>query len=200
MPTSLVAPRPSLVTFGSRLSGPKQAYLSAGTEYQDAILFHHNAARANHDARPLLWDPVAESNARIAARSCTFNHYLPPGIQEGQNLFAVSGNAFNVTAGIIESWYKNELPYMRGFFGAEDIPEDVFHRVGHLTQVLWKATNRIGCASINCGKNMKVDGNPSSSLNKYTVCNYIPAGNIAGRYADNVGTLVPRAKLGSWAD
>lgn len=182
------------------ISGVSQAYLSSGADYQAAVLYHHNAARANHGAQPLTWDTACEANARIAAERCTFAHYVPTGANQGQNLFTVSGDAFNVTAGITESWYKSELPPMMPYFGDADLPDEIFHQVGHLTQLVWKATTGVGCVSIDCGDNMVVGSDTSSPLNKYTVCNYAPAGNVAGRYAINVQAPISLTDLGSWAD
>jgi hypothetical protein len=173
--------------------------LSSGSEYQAAVLYHHNAARANHNAAPLTWNADCEANALIAAQRCTFEHYIPDGANQGQNLFTVSGSAFNVTAGITESWYKSEFPPMVPYFGASDIPDDVFHSVGHLTQMLWKSTTGVGCVSIDCGNKMIVNGQ-TSTLNKYTVCNYAPPGNVGGRYAQNVGSPISSTNLGSWTD
>jgi len=183
----------------SHISGPAQATLSSGVDYRNAILYHHNAARANHRAAPLVWDTACEQNARIAAQTCNFAHYIPDGVRNGQNLFTVSGNAFNVTAGITESWYKGELPYMNGYFGQASLSNDVFHQVGHLTQVLWQDTTGVGCVSIDCGANMKVGG-VQSNLNKFTVCNYSPPGNIGGQYGAKVQPPISTTNLGSWSD
>jgi hypothetical protein len=147
----------------------------------------------------LTWDDACETNARIAAQKCTFEHYIPEGAGQGQNLFTVSGKAFNVTAGITESWYKGELQPMMPYFGRQDIPDDVFHSVGHLTQMVWKGTTKVGCVSVDCGDNMIVAGSVSS-MNKYTVCNYAPAGNVGGRYAENVVAPISTTNLGGWAD
>lgn len=164
-----------------------------------AMLFHHNTARANHAAKPLTWDSACEANARIAAEKCTFAHYIPDGAGQGQNLFTVSGKAFNATAGVTESWYKGELEPMKPYFGEADVPDDVFHQVGHLTQVVWKDTTRVGCVSIDCGDRMIVGGE-TSNMNKYTVCNYAPAGNVYGGYATNVAAPISMNALGGWAD
>jgi hypothetical protein len=130
---------------------------------------------------------------------CNFAHYIPPGVSNGQNLFTVSGTAFNVTAGITESWYKSEFPPMLPYFGQANLPDDVFHQVGHLTQVVWQGTTSVGCVSIDCGSTMMVNG-AVSTLNKFTVCNYAPPGNIVGQY--DIGVLPPisTTNLGSWSD
>jgi hypothetical protein len=183
------------------ISGTSQASLSVGPEYQRAILYHHNAARANHNAAPLVWDDAVAATAAQAANTCNFAHFIPAGAGQGQNLFTTSGIYFNVTAGITESWYKSELPFMNGYFGQANLPDSVFHNVGHFTQVVWKGTTRVGCVSIDCGTRMMVNG-AVSTLNKYTVCNYAPAGNVGGQYAINVSPPISTspAALGSWTD
>lgn len=47
---------------------------------------------------------------------------------------------------------------------------------GHMTQVVWKGSKELGCAQV-LGK----DGQ-----NIYSVCNYFPAGNVIGKYKENV--------------
>lgn len=190
------APKPTAI---QHTPGADQAYLSAGPDYQAAMLYHHNAARANHDAEPLVWDADCEATALLAAQTCTFEHYIPKGVSQGQNLFAVSGDVFNATAGVTESWYKGELELMEPYWGKSDIPDDVFHSVGHLTQMLWKGTTKVGCVSIDCGNTMIVSGS-TSTMNKYTVCNYSPPGNVGGAYGENVARPISMTNLGSWVD
>ncbi|KAF1917820.1 CAP domain-containing protein [Ampelomyces quisqualis] len=196
----VASPSPAPGSIGpDHVSGPQQAFLAAGADYENAILYHHNAARANHGAGPLTWDTACEDAARYVAQTCNFVHSNPPGVNQGQNLFTVSGQYFNVTAGITESWYKSELQAMLPYFGEPSLSDDVFHQVGHLTQVLWKGTTGVGCVSLDCGSRMIVNGR-SSNLNKFTVCNYSPQGNIATLYAANVGFPISTTNLGSWAD
>jgi hypothetical protein len=164
----------------------------------NAILYHHNAARANHGAGEMTWCDDCATAAQQAANRCTFEHYIPDGVSQGQNLFTVSGDAFNVTAGITESWYKAEMPYMEGYYGMDNIPDSVFHQVGHFTQVVWIDSTSVGCVSLDCGDNMIVNGE-KSNLNKFTVCNYEPAGNINDGYALNV--MPPTStNYGRWDD
>jgi uncharacterized protein YkwD len=200
--TSSQAPASSAPAYnGAHPTGQIQDTLSSGPDYEAAVLYHHNAARANHDAEPLVWDDSCTANAKIAAENCDFKHFIPEGAGQGQNLFTVSGDSFNVTAGITESWYKGEFAEMtnNNLWGATDIPEDIFHSVGHLTQMLWKETTKVGCVSIDCGARMKIN-DASSSLSKYTVCNYAGPGNVGGAYAKNVGSPISSSSLGSWMD
>ena len=183
------------------ISGAAQAGLTPadGDAYINAILFHHNQARANHDADPLVWNATVADTAAITANTCEFSHYIPEGAGQGQNLFTTSGPVFNVTGGITEGWYKGEFQAMLPYFGAPSLDDVVFHEVGHLTQVLWKGTTSVGCFSLDCGARMTIGGQPSN-LNKYTVCNYYPAGNIDTLYAINVGLPISTTNLGSWSD
>ena len=88
---------------------------------------------------------------------------------------------------------------MMPYFGKMDVPDDVFHSVGHLTQMVWKGTQKVGCVSIDCGNRMVVGGQ-ASTMNKYTVCNYSPPGNVMGRYGLNVAPPASLQNLGGWAD
>lgn len=61
---------------------------------------------------------------------------------------------------------------------------------GHFTQVVWKATGSIGCASVDCGRR----GSRGSAFGKFVVCEYTPRGNIIGNngqyFRENVGRQV----------
>jgi uncharacterized protein YkwD len=197
-PSTTVAPVAQVPSTGGRVTGTAQAYLSVGASYQAAILYHHNAARANHGAPPLTWDASCEANARIAANTCSYTRYLPAGVSQGQNIYLSSTAAFNVTAAITESWYKSEFSSAVPWFGIPSLPISILPGVEQLTQVLWKGTTSVGCASVDCGASMK--GGAAGGQGKYTVCNYASAGNLGGLFAINVGRPVSLTSLGSWTD
>jgi pathogenesis-related protein 1 len=50
-------------------------------------------------------------------------------------------------------------------------PEKMY--CGHFTQVIWKATQLVGCG--------KAQGTPQKGGSTYIVCNYYPSGNYAGQ-------------------
>ncbi|KAJ4370797.1 hypothetical protein N0V86_008488 [Didymella sp. IMI 355093] len=197
-PSTTPAPVAQVPSTGGRVTGTAQAYLSVGASYQAAILYHHNAARANHGATPLTWDASCEANARIAANTCSYTRYIPAGVSQGQNIYLSSTAAFNVTAAITESWYKSEFSSAVPWFGIASLPISILPGVEQLTQVLWKGTTKVGCASVDCGANMK--GGATGGQGKYTVCNYASAGNVGGLFAMNVGRPVSVTSLGSWTD
>ncbi|KAF3037604.1 hypothetical protein E8E12_001393 [Didymella heteroderae] len=192
-------PTPQVPSTIGRVTGTAQAYLSAGLTYQAAILYHHNAARLNHGAAPLVWDASCAANALLAAQTCNYARYLPAGVSQGQNLYLSTSAAFNVTAAITETWYKNELSSLTPWFGIASLPVTVLPSVSAAAQVVWKGTTRVGCASVDCSGKMKVNG-VASGLTKYTVCNYAAAGNVAGLFALNVGKPASTTYLGKWTD
>ncbi|KAF2865572.1 CAP domain-containing protein [Massariosphaeria phaeospora] len=205
-PAPAPEPQPSAPpASGEHKSGEIQATFSAGPDYQAAIIYHHNAARANHGAGPLVWDDKCVEWAQKTADTCIFDHPKavkdggPGNGDQGQNLATNSGDSFNVTSAITEGWYKGEMAAMAPYWGLENIPEEAFKGIGHLTQVLWKSTTKVGCVSINCGTKMKVGGKVSD-MNKFTVCNYAAAGNAGGEYAKQVSKPISTTNLGSWSD
>ncbi|CAG2170232.1 unnamed protein product [Oppiella nova] len=54
-----------------------------------------------------------------------------------------------------------------------------FQAIGHLTQLIWRATTDVGCAKAMNTTNSKV----------YVVCHYQPPGNYGGQYAANVKSV-----------
>lgn len=75
------------------------------------------------------------------------------------------------------------------YFGAEP-PIDTLHAWGHFSQVVWKGSASVGCATADCsavGGLANVGGNVPPT---FTVCNYGPAGNYIGLFALNVGRSI----------
>jgi hypothetical protein len=178
-------------------SGEIQASFSSGRDYQNAVLWHHNRARANHGASNLQWSDDCMAGAQKAADTCVFAHVVTEG--QGQNLYAVSGDAYNATAGITEAFYKAEAD-LYAYWGQEPphdpanpetLDEELFHSWGHLTQVLWKETTHVGCVTVNC---------PGMKTNRYTICNYFPAGNMISKFAENVVAPINSYDGFAWLD
>lgn len=103
-------------------------------------------------------------------------------------------------------WYNGELNlWPAGDYGKANPDFSNFHQWGHFSQLIWKGTQQVGCASNYC---------PPGTMNPtmgawFTVCNYFPAGlfpiypssvtlilttgligNMDGAYGENV--LPPR--------
>ena len=66
--SSSAAPSSSAPSFGvEHVSGTVQATFSSGQDYKDSVLWHHNRARANHNASNLEWSSECEAAAKTAA-------------------------------------------------------------------------------------------------------------------------------------
>jgi uncharacterized protein YkwD len=138
---------------------------STDSSFATEILAAHNAKRALHGVPNLSWSSDLEAYAQAYADkydcSGTLTH---SGGSYGENL----GLGYTTT-GVVEAWY-DEISYY-----------DYSNPAGsHFTQVVWKSTTQLGCATKQCG----------SYWGQYTICSYNPAGNYAGEYSENVLPLV----------
>ncbi|MBI5517344.1 MAG: hypothetical protein HY909_26460 [Deltaproteobacteria bacterium] len=136
-----------------------------------AFVAAHNRYRADHCAPPLTWSPAVAASAqrwadRLRQAGCGMQHSSSSERSGyGESLFGGSGSYTPEQA--VEAWYSEvgQYNYGRpGFSGS----------TGHFTQVVWRATTSVGCASATC----------SGSI--LWVCQYSPAGNMAGQFPANV--------------
>jgi uncharacterized protein YkwD len=133
-----------------------------------ALVAAHNRVRAKHCAPPLAWSndlaAVAQKWAdHLRDAGCAFEHSQT---DYGENLAAGTDGTLDADA-VVGMWYGeiDKYDFKRGGFSME---------TGHFTQVVWRATSRVGCGTSEC-KGMTI-----------WVCNYDPAGNVEGEYKDNV--------------
>ena len=132
------------------------------------LLAAHNAQRARHCAPPLRWDADLAAVAtrwaeRLGAAGCALAHSQSAW---GENL-AMMGGGTMAPAEVVQMWYDEVRAYdfARGAFGMD---------TGHFTQVVWRGTERLGCARATCRQG------------EVWVCNYAPAGNVMGAFSHNV--------------
>ncbi|KAG6901851.1 hypothetical protein C0995_007237 [Termitomyces sp. Mi166 len=166
--TTIKAPPP---TTTAALSGGNSSggSTTSGSDVQ-AYLSAHNTVRAQHGAAPLTWSDNLASKAQTWADKCVFKHSGGSLGPYGENLAAGTDSSYGIQAAI-KSWTDEASEY------------NPAHPVySHFTQVVWKSTTQVGCAVQLC------DGIFSSSYGKakYYVCEYSPAGNIIGEFAENV--------------
>ena len=79
----------------------------------------------------------------------------------GENIYGTSGNA--TPAGAMTLWMSEASSY--------DYNSGDFGDAGHYTQVVWRASVRIGCAIVDC---------PALTYHNTVICDYAPGGNIVG--------------------
>jgi hypothetical protein len=129
-----------------------------------AWLDAHNRQRAIHCVPALTWSNEVAASAQAWANQCTLSHENQH--VYGENLFWGTAGAYSPDSAVM-SWYGENSNY--------NYANPVFSpTTGHFTQVIWKSTAAIGCATAHCGG---VD---------YFVCRYSAPGNVAGQFAENV--------------
>jgi len=137
-------------------------------EYVDA----HNTARrvatpAPSPALPQVgWNAEAAAFARLGADRCIFEHRSQN--QYGENLHASS--AESTPTDIVEAWDSEKAQYTYATNRCSGV-------CGHYTQVVWRGSVGIGCATARCTINSPF-GNGAWWL---TACNYAPPGNYVGQ-------------------
>jgi uncharacterized protein YkwD len=122
------------------------------------VLTKHNELRAQHCAPALTWDDEVAKSAQEWADRCVFDHDTTTSF--GENL---AGGSEQPT----EMWYDEVKLYD---FAAPGFSQ----ATGHFTQVVWRASTKLGCGRADCG------------FGVYFVCRYAPRGNVTGGYEQNV--------------
>jgi uncharacterized protein YkwD len=141
-------------------------------DFADDMLALHNQFRADHCAPPLAWSDELAAVAQkwadtLDARGCAFEHNRT---RFGENLAGGTGQTLKPRT-VVEMWYREVRLYdfARGGFDM---------KTGHFTQLVWAATQRVGCGRTRCKTGMDL-----------VVCNYDPAGNVETLYRQNVKPL-----------
>jgi hypothetical protein len=92
---------------------------------------------------------------------------------DGSAIASRSDNQADVVTNTIDNdWYENEVNNFTPYYGEATVPfnDDYLH----FTQVVWKASVNVGCASSYCPAGTVLQGSNLPAW--YTVCNYSPAG------------------------
>jgi len=150
----------------------------------NAFVAAHNAARSgplnptpNPALPPVSWDPILANSAYNYTALCqgsggllshnanrsTDYQALGGSGYVGENIYATTANTV-APADAVNDW-MTEAPQFN--YAADDIGDG-----GHYTQVIWRASIRIGCAIVNC---------PSLTYHDSLLCDYSPGGNITGQ-------------------
>jgi len=149
-------------------------------------LFAHNQLRQQLNNGSLLnspqpltpvayleWDPILEQVAQTYIDTCTFAHNA----NRTTDYQALGGSASYVGENIAYSSVNFSAQQFFDLWAAEE-SNFVYEALtsgdaglfGHYSQLIWRNTTRVGCATAIC-----VDG-------IYAVCNYAPGGNYLGQY------------------
>lgn len=169
LPTSTGGEAPS-----SSNSSPSQpTSTSVSSDYQQGILDSHNIHRRNASVSDLAWsDNMASIAAQIAA-SCVYAHDTSTGGGGyGQNIGAGAPPS-DVPGMITNEMYNNEINWYPLPYGVEPDMTN-FEKWGHYSQIVWKSTTSVGCATQYCPGGLANTGGGVSPY--FTVCNYSPPG------------------------
>ncbi|CAI9730330.1 uncharacterized protein LOC115217114 isoform X4 [Octopus vulgaris] len=118
------------------------------------------------DMMKMYWDNDLEYVAQKWAENCKFDHddgyrrIIPGKFDVGQNLALGHLNWSHAVSG----WYGEikDFSYNK---------KNVFHKVGHYTQMVWASSAAIGCGYAEC-----------KGVGRLYACNYGPGGNSAYSY------------------
>lgn len=184
------APKQTTTSQAPKQTATSQPPASNLGDYEKTILDASNLHRQNHSAAALVWDETLAQYAANTANGCVFEHDMKQGGGGyGQNL-ASKGSSGNIDSlklksaaeAVSNQWYNGEAGNYNFFYGMANPPTNVpLGDYGHFTQLVWKSTQKVGCATVKCPSGT-IFGMPSW----YTVCNYQPAGNFGGEYGRNV--------------
>ncbi len=141
--------------------------IAATTADIEQWLKAHNNYRKLHGVSPVIWSEIVATSAQAYANTCPSGH---SDTDYGENLLWTSYN--KRVSSIVQMWYGEEADYNYKNPGFS-------HNTGHFTQIVWKATTEIGCASVvGCG----------DVLPYVWVCHYNQSGNYIGKFVENVFT------------
>jgi hypothetical protein len=82
----------------------------------------------------------------------------------GENIYGSSGSSTTPAADAVMLWMSEASSY--------DYATNSGNNTGHYTQVVWRASVRIGCAIVDC---------PALTYHNTVICDYAPGGNITGQ-------------------
>lgn len=137
---------------------------------KEVMLDRHAAVRRAVGLAPLGWsDALAADAARYAqvlAAANRFEHAHQSGEPEGENLWMGTRDAYEYRE-MVGGWSDEARVYRAGTFPNVSSTGN-FGDVGHYTQLVWRGTTHVGCATA------------SNRDNDYLVCRYYPAGNVMG--------------------
>ena len=142
-------------------------------DFNSRLLAAHNAERARIGVPGLSWDPGLAADARAwadeLAATGRFEHSPddPGKPLQGENLWAGTPSAFSPEA-MVGLWVAEKSDYRPGIFPSNSRSGDV-ERVGHYTQLIWRESHRVGCASA------------TGQREEFLVCRYSEAGNVMGQ-------------------
>jgi len=184
-PFRLLALSLTCLAAGAAGCGESRAATKSGTaprasaSLEAELLAAHNQVRANAKPTPrpalppLTWSPEAAKVAQAWANQCHFEHNPNRG-PYGENIAAAAPPGSKTDAQAVQDWASEAAHYT--YSSNRCAPGQV---CGHYTQLVWRHTTQVGCATALCTKNSPFGAQlPTWQL---WVCDYSPPGNYVGQ-------------------
>jgi pathogenesis-related protein 1 len=160
----------SLQTASPASAKSQAAVFPLSPEDAKQIVLQHNQVRAQVGVPPVRWSRQLADYAQqwadhLAATRCGLQHRPRSGQwrqEYGENLFMGTIGYYGIVDAVKE-WADEKKLYPGGPYQAS------WRGIGHYTQIVWRDTRQIGCATSVCQGNLVV------------VCNYDPPGNYIGQ-------------------
>ena len=132
------------------------------------MLEAHNECRDSLNLSPLVWsNKLAKKSLKWAKKLKRNNHCLdkhsPDKDSEniGENIAWTKG--YSMSPREVAEYWISEQKY---FDFDSRICKEIVDSCGHYTQMIWRNTKKVGCATVQCGDE------------QVWVCQYEPAGNV----------------------
>ena len=142
-------------------------------DFENRMVAVHNAERARKGAPAMEWDAElaldAQSYADHLSRTGKFEHVasFDDGEVQGENLWRGPANAYGPER-MVRLWVEEKQHFTRGRFPHNAVTGNVAD-VSHFTQMIWRRTQRVGCAVASDG------------VTEVLVCRYSQPGNVIGQ-------------------
>jgi hypothetical protein len=139
---------------------------------ESRLLAAHNRERSEAGLPPLLWDESLAADAAPwaahLARMDMLDHEedADEANPEGENLW-LGTNGHYSPEDMVGLWIAEKKHFRPGIFPDNSRTGD-YEDVGHYTQLMWRATGRVGCALAK------------GAEDEILVCRYRQAGNVEG--------------------
>jgi len=152
-------------------AGPPTASQSAWLDPQNAV--RESAKPTPTPAlAPFTWSEDAAQVAQAWANNCVYQHNSGRG-NRGENIAANTPSGSWGPANVVAAWAGEASDYDYASNTCASGKE-----CGHYTQIVWRDTQRVGCAMATCMKNSPFgNGQPWD----FWVCDYEPPGNFVGQ-------------------
>lgn len=154
------------------LAMPAGAQDAVNHPFAETLLIKHNRARAQVDVPDLKWSPKLAAEARVWAKQMARDDRMYHSTNEqrrnaGENLWRGTTGYYRAED-MMDAFLSERTMFRRGTF-PEVSTTGKWADVAHYTQIIWPATEEVGCALV------------TGRRHDFLACRYWPSGNWVGQ-------------------